>query len=84
MPRSGSKQALIVAMLTKDKGAKLAALAEATGWLPHTTRAAMTGLRKQGFPIVRTRHEKRRRAAALYRPRANLCHAPGSVCGQFG
>src|ERR1700682_5621758 len=32
LPRSGSKQALIVAMLTKDKGATLAALVEATGW----------------------------------------------------
>ena len=45
-------------MLTKDKGATLAALVEATGWLPHTTRAAMTGLRKRGFAIERTRHEK--------------------------
>src|ERR1700731_3244621 len=57
-PRAGSKLALIVAMLTKDKGATLAALVEATGWLPHTTRAAMTGLRKRGFAIERTRHEK--------------------------
>jgi hypothetical protein len=64
MPRPGSKQALIVAMLTKDKGATLAALVEATGWLPHTTRAAMTGLRKRGFAIVRTRHEK---LGSLYR-----------------
>ena len=64
LPRSGSKQALIVAMLTKDKGATLAALAKATGWLPHTTRAAMTGLRKRGFAIVRTRHEK---LGSLYR-----------------
>jgi hypothetical protein len=45
-------------MLTKDKGATLAALVEAMGWLPHTTRAAMTGLRKRGFAIERTRHEK--------------------------
>jgi Protein of unknown function (DUF3489) len=63
-PRAGSKLALIVAMLTKDKGATLAALVEATGWLPHTTRAAMTGLRKRGFAIERTRHEK---LGSLYR-----------------
>jgi DNA-binding IclR family transcriptional regulator len=50
-------------MLTKDKGATLAALVEATGWLPHTTRAAMTGLRKRGF-VERTRHEK---LGSLYR-----------------
>jgi Protein of unknown function (DUF2924)/Protein of unknown function (DUF3489) len=51
-------------MLTKDKGATLAALVEATGWMPHTTRAAMTGLRKRGFEIERTRHEK---LGSLYR-----------------
>jgi Protein of unknown function (DUF3489) len=64
LPRSGSKQALIVAMLTNDKGATLAALAKATSWLPHTTRAAMTGLRKRGFAIERTHHEK---LGSLYR-----------------
>ena len=40
-------------MLAKDKGATLDALIEATGWLPHTTRAAITGLRKRGFAIER-------------------------------
>ncbi len=52
-PRTGSKQALVVAMLSKDKDVTLGALVEATGWLPHTTRAAMTGLRKRGFAIER-------------------------------
>jgi hypothetical protein len=28
---------------------------EATGWLPHTTRAALTGLRKRGYAVVRER-----------------------------
>ncbi len=51
-------------MLTKDKGATLDALVEATGWLPHTTRAAITGLRKRGFAIERTRDEK---LGSLYR-----------------
>src|SRR5271156_891042 len=41
-PRSGTKQALVVTMLAG--GATLDALIEATGWLPHTTRAALTGL----------------------------------------
>jgi hypothetical protein len=51
-------------MLARDKGATLAALVDATGWLPHTTRAAITGLRKRGFAIERTRHE---RLGSLYR-----------------
>ena len=37
-----------MAMLTGPDGASLDQLAAATGWLPHTTRAALTGLRKSG------------------------------------
>jgi hypothetical protein len=33
----------------RKSGASLAAMAEATGWLPHTTRAALTGLRQKGL-----------------------------------
>ena len=53
LPRAGSKQALIVGMLSKDEGATLDALIAATGWLPHTTRAALTGLRKRGYLVER-------------------------------
>ena len=56
-PRAGSKQALVVEMLSQEPGATLDALIEATGWLPHTTRAALTGLRKRGFSVERVRHE---------------------------
>ena len=52
-PRGGTKQALIVEMLSQDQGTTLAALIKATGWLPHTTRAALTGLRKRGYVIER-------------------------------
>jgi hypothetical protein len=56
-PRAGTKQALVIEMLRATTGARLNALVEATGWLPHTTRAALTGLRKRGFSIERTREE---------------------------
>jgi hypothetical protein len=36
-PRPGSKQALIVDMLSKEQGVTIDALIKATGWLPHTT-----------------------------------------------
>jgi len=52
-PRGGTKQALIVEMLSQEQGTTLAALIDATGWLPHTTRAALTGLRKKGYAIER-------------------------------
>ena len=63
-PRAGTKQALVIEMLSARKGATLDALVEATGWLPHTTRAALTGLRKRGFSIERTHEEG---SASVYR-----------------
>ncbi|TAL81488.1 MAG: DUF3489 domain-containing protein [Beijerinckiaceae bacterium] len=53
-PRAGSKQAMVIGMLSSKAGATLDKLVEATGWLPHTTRAALTGLRKRGFTIERS------------------------------
>jgi hypothetical protein len=52
-PRSGTKQALIVSILSGRSGASLNELMEATGWLPHTTRAALTGLRQRGYVLER-------------------------------
>jgi hypothetical protein len=54
----------VIEMLSAKKGSTLNALVEATGWLPHTTRAALTGLRKRGFSIERTREEG---ADSIYR-----------------
>jgi hypothetical protein len=56
-PRVGTKQSLIVSMLLAEQGATLDALIDATGWLPHTTRAALTGLRKKGYAIESFRGE---------------------------
>jgi hypothetical protein len=55
--RPGSKQAIIVGLMVRPKGATLDELIKATDWLPHTTRAALTGLRKRGYAIERTRGE---------------------------
>jgi hypothetical protein len=57
LPRTGSKQALVVTMLSKKNGVTIDELIAATGWLPHTTRAALTALRKRGFEIDRSRGE---------------------------
>lgn len=43
----------VIALLKRKQGATLDDLVNATGWLPHTTRAAMTGLRKKGHRIER-------------------------------
>jgi Protein of unknown function (DUF3489) len=54
-PRDGSKLALVIDLLRRADGASVVHLTEATGWLPHTTRAALTGLRKRGYAVVRQR-----------------------------
>lgn len=51
--RPGSKIANVLVLLRRPQGATLPELAEATGWLAHTTRAALTGLRKKGHCITR-------------------------------
>ena len=43
-----SKISMVADLLRRKGGATLAELVAATGWLPHTTRAALTGLRKKG------------------------------------
>jgi Protein of unknown function (DUF3489) len=54
-PRDGSKLALVIEHLQRADGATIVDLTEATGWLPHTTRAALTGLRKRGYAVIRER-----------------------------
>ncbi len=46
-----SKQQQLAALVVRDEGATLEQMIAATGWLPHTTRAALTGLRKEGYVI---------------------------------
>jgi hypothetical protein len=44
-----------------DTGATLTELTSLTNWLPHTTRAAVTGLRQRGFPIALIQEDGRSR-----------------------
>jgi hypothetical protein len=55
--RAGSKLARVIDLLQRSDGVTIASLMEATGWLPHTTRAALTGLRKRGYAVVHERIE---------------------------
>jgi hypothetical protein len=54
-PRPGSKLAKVIELLYRKEGVNVAELTSTTKWLPHTTRAALTGLRKRGFQIERFR-----------------------------
>jgi Protein of unknown function (DUF3489) len=59
-PRGGSKLARIIALLERNHGATIAELIAATGWLAHTTRAALTGLRKRGYAVAIDRSDDKR------------------------
>ncbi len=49
--RPETKREKLIELLGRKGGAEVAAISETLGWLPHTTRAALTGLRKAGFAI---------------------------------
>jgi len=51
-PKRPSKSAAVLAMLQRPEGATLDQLVIATGWLPHTARAALTRLKKKGHEIT--------------------------------
>ena len=50
-PKAPRKQQQLAALLVRDEGATLDQMIVAMGWLPHTTRAALTGLKKKGYVI---------------------------------
>ena len=43
----------MIDLLRRADGATIVDLTQATGWLAHTTRAAITGLRKRGYAVTR-------------------------------
>ena len=76
-PRQGTKIARVIELLQRDQGARLEELIAATGWLPHTARAALTGLRHRGYDVRLERGETGR---ASVRPRFwAISSSPGSA-----
>ena len=49
-PPASTKRAKLIALLERPEGASVAEIDQRLGWLPHTVRAAITGLRK---PVAR-------------------------------
>ena len=70
-PRSGTKLAQVTKLLQRDDGATIDELIATTGWLAHTTRAALTGLRKRGYAVTIDRSHKER--GSIYRVDAFSC-----------
>ena len=67
-PKPPSKTSTILGMLHQDGGTTLEEMVEVTGWLPHTTRAALTGIRKKGHDVTRTKVDGETRYAIAAAP----------------
>ena len=65
VPRAGTKIAGVIEMLGRAEGATIDELVVKMGWLPHTTRAALTGLRKRGYQLTSDRTDRAR--GSIYR-----------------
>ncbi len=52
-----TKAAQVEALLSREGGASLGDLCQSTGWLAHTVRAFITGLRKKGRAIERIKFD---------------------------
>jgi hypothetical protein len=55
--KAPTKIATVLTLLARKDGVPMADLMAATGWLPHTIRAAITGLRKRGHSIQRIKRD---------------------------
>ncbi|MFN5085240.1 MAG: DUF3489 domain-containing protein [Novosphingobium sp.] len=60
--QAGRKIDQVLILLRRESGATLVEMTDATGWLPHSARAVLTGLRKKGYRIER----RKRDAASCY------------------
>jgi DNA-binding IclR family transcriptional regulator len=56
VPRT-TKISTVIKLLQRNDGATLAEMMEATGWQPHSTRAVLTGLKKKGHVIAKSKRD---------------------------
>lgn len=55
--RPDTKIGRVIALLQRKEGATLDELVTATGWQPHSARAALTGLKKKGHTIAKSKRD---------------------------
>jgi hypothetical protein len=58
-PKRTTKTDLVLSLLHREEGVTLDELVAATSWLPHSARAALTGLRKKGHTITLDKSSER-------------------------
>ena len=52
---ASTKRAKLIAMLERPEGVSIAEIGQRLGWLPHSVRAAITGLRQAGRAVTRSK-----------------------------
>lgn len=55
--RPGTRQAQLLDLLQRDEGADIDDMVQFTGWQPHSVRAVLTGFRKRGIEVSRTKED---------------------------
>ena len=63
-----TKHQQVIELLNRDGGATLEDMSNFTNWLPHSTRAFLTGLKKKGYIIASDRIDSVRRYRATLSP----------------
>ncbi|WP_347310829.1 DUF3489 domain-containing protein [Defluviimonas sp. SAOS-178_SWC] len=68
-----TKKAQLIRLLSAKAGADVRAISSKLGWQPHTTRAAITGLKKAGYEVTteRTEPDKPTRYRIEAKPKAS-------------
>ncbi len=51
--RRTTRKVQLIGLLNRKAGADVATIGKKFGWQPHTTRAALSGLRKDGHTLIR-------------------------------
>lgn len=73
-----TKQQIMIDMLSRPEGATIKELVEATGWLSHTCRGAMSGALKKKLGLTIT-SEKEDQRGRVYRLEQKTVRNPDSV-----
>ena len=67
-PTPPTKHQQVIDLLSRDHGASLKEMSNLANWLPHSTRAFMTGLKKKGYILTSDKPDGVRRYRAKSSP----------------
>jgi DNA-binding transcriptional regulator PaaX len=80
-----TRKVQLIRLLNRKAGADVTAISAAFGWQPHTTRAALSGLRKAGYLVFRStaRTDKPARYRISQTSRGKTARAPAKKAAAY-